>query len=396
MLERVDRVQLAVRDRRAATRTFAELLGGVPTREADSAYLNARRSIIRLGESEVELCEPSGPGPLREYLERWGEGLMTAGFAVRDTRALRARLAAEGVDVAEDSGQAYLEPPATAGMRVVLTPSWPAPRAGARLYEVTNTLVSDWKVAADRYSRLFGLDPSRFSPIRSERFGYVGTLTLFDPPARLDRIELSQVVSPASAMGRWVARRGDSLYMCYLETDDVPGIVRRLEARGARWTPRGGDPKTERDGLWIHPSALHGLLLGVSRPTLAWEWSGRPTLVAPGGETMEPVKDSRRLYDVERRARHAERPGFRITELQISPAQKVPWHSHTNVQDTFYVLEGRLGLFLRDPTEEIPLGRGETYTVRAGRPHLVTNAGQTSAVFLVLQGIGEYDYVPLT
>ena len=111
---------------------------------------------------------------------------------------------------------------------------------------------------------------------------------------------------------------------------------------------------------------------------------------------MEPVKDSSHLYEVERRARHAERPGFRITELQISPTQQVPWHSHTNVQDTFYVLQGRLRLFLREPKEEVRLGPGETYTVRARRPHLVTNASDGSAVFLVLQGIGEYDYVPLT
>jgi len=111
---------------------------------------------------------------------------------------------------------------------------------------------------------------------------------------------------------------------------------------------------------------------------------------------MEPVKDSSHLYEVERRARHAERPGFRITELQISPTQQVPWHSHTNVQDTFYVLQGRLRLFLQEPKEEVRLGPGETYTVRARRPHLVTNGGDASAVFLVLQGIGEYDYVPLT
>ena len=111
---------------------------------------------------------------------------------------------------------------------------------------------------------------------------------------------------------------------------------------------------------------------------------------------MEPVKDSSHLYEVERRARHAERPGFRITELQISPAQRVPWHAHTNVQDTFYVLQGRLRLFLREPKEEVHLAPGESYTVRARRPHLVTNGGETSAVFLVLQGIGEYDYVPLT
>ena len=41
------------------------------------------------------------------------------------------------------------------------------------------------------------------------------------------------------------------------------------------------------------------------------------------------------------------------------------------------------------------LAPGQTYTVRPGRPHRVTNGGQHSATFLVLQGIGEYDYVPL-
>jgi mannose-6-phosphate isomerase-like protein (cupin superfamily) len=111
---------------------------------------------------------------------------------------------------------------------------------------------------------------------------------------------------------------------------------------------------------------------------------------------MQPVKDASHLYEVERRAKHAERPGFKITELQIGPTQKVPWHCHTNVQDTFYVLEGRLRIFLRDPKEDVTLGPSETYAVRPGRAHLVTNAGSTSATFLVLQGIGEYDYVDLT
>ena len=111
---------------------------------------------------------------------------------------------------------------------------------------------------------------------------------------------------------------------------------------------------------------------------------------------MEGVKDASHLYEVERRARHAERRGFRISELQISPTQQVPWHYHTNVQDTFYVLEGEIRLFLRDPKEEVRLEPGETYAVRAGRAHLVTNPGSSSATFLVLQGIGEYDYVPLT
>jgi len=109
----------------------------------------------------------------------------------------------------------------------------------------------------------------------------------------------------------------------------------------------------------------------------------------------ESMKDASHFYAVERRAQHAERPGFRITELRISPTQNVPWHCHSNVQDTFYVLEGHLRLFLREPEEEVQLGPGDTYSVRPRRPHLVTNGGDGSATFLVLQGIGEYDYIPL-
>jgi mannose-6-phosphate isomerase-like protein (cupin superfamily) len=110
---------------------------------------------------------------------------------------------------------------------------------------------------------------------------------------------------------------------------------------------------------------------------------------------LQPVKDASHLYEVERRDRHAERPGFRVSELQLSPTQTVPWHYHTNISDTFYVLEGEMRLFLQEPKEEVRLGVGQSYVAVAGRPHLVTNAGKTSLTFLILQGVGEYDYVPL-
>jgi quercetin dioxygenase-like cupin family protein len=112
-------------------------------------------------------------------------------------------------------------------------------------------------------------------------------------------------------------------------------------------------------------------------------------------QRRQPVKDASHLYEVERRARHADRPGFRISELQLSPSQTVPWHYHTNISDTFYVLEGQMRLFLQDPKQEVRLGVGESFVAVAGRPHLVTNAGEGSLTFLILQGVGEYDYVPL-
>lgn len=110
---------------------------------------------------------------------------------------------------------------------------------------------------------------------------------------------------------------------------------------------------------------------------------------------LEPVKDASHLYEVERRAYHLQRPGFRIAELQLSPTQKVPWHFHTNISDTFYVVEGEMRLFLQNPKQEVRLKPGESFVAAAGRPHLVTNGGDTSLTFLIMQGVGEYDYVPL-
>ena len=110
---------------------------------------------------------------------------------------------------------------------------------------------------------------------------------------------------------------------------------------------------------------------------------------------MQPLKAADRTYEVERRADHAARPGFRIAEMQIGPTQTIPWHYHTKAQDTFYVIEGTIRVSAREPDEDVWLAVGMTYSVRPGRPHLVANAGDISAVFLVLQRMGERDFVPL-
>lgn len=285
MLDRVDRMLIAVKDRARAAETFATMLGARPDRESESAHLNARRTVMRLGESELELCEPAGAGPVQDFIDRWGEGLFAAGYASTRLEALAERLRGLGVPFTREAGQLHLPGTSTFGFPMVISTLVEHEREGqvSFLYEATNTLATDWRVVAARYSELFDLDASRFSSIASGRFGYEGTLTLFDPPARLDRIELSQTFADRpSAMRRFVDRRGgDSLYMCYIETHDFDGLKQRLLEAGATLTPRGGDIATEREGLWVHPKNLHGLLLGVSRTTLAWEWSGRPALVTP-------------------------------------------------------------------------------------------------------------------
>ncbi|MFA7503640.1 MAG: VOC family protein [Burkholderiaceae bacterium] len=284
MLDRVDRMLMAVNSRERASATFGRLLGAEPAREARSDWLAADCAIMSIGESEIELCEPNGPGPVREHLDRWGEGLLAAGYSTPSPQALAERLDRVGAAYIREGERLYLPGTTTAGLPMAISASAVRPRIGpvSFFYEATNSLESDWREVMARYVEMFGIDPQHFSPIGSRRFGYEGTLTLFDPD-RLDRIELSQTFADQpGAMRRFVERRGgDSFYMCYIETHDFDALKARLLEAGATLTPRGGPIGQERDGCWVHPKSLHGMLLGISRETVAWEWSGRPDRVRP-------------------------------------------------------------------------------------------------------------------
>jgi hypothetical protein len=281
MLDRCDRVQIAVRDAAKAAARYAELLGCQIARRDSSRHLAAKRTILAVGESEFELCEADGAGLTQDFLSRRGEGLMTAGYSTVDLDRMVRRWEGLGIPYERDGEQLYVGTDVTFGLPMVISDSSYRPRVGpvSFLYETTNALLTDWRRAAAVYAGLFGLDPMRFSEIGSDRFGYIGTLTLFDPPNRLDRIELSQVTDNIQSMGRFAHKHGDSLYMCYVETHDWRALRDRLLAANARYTPRGSDPATDPDGGWVHPKELHGLLLGISRTGLAWEWSGREDLV---------------------------------------------------------------------------------------------------------------------
>ncbi len=285
MLSRIDRVQLAVADRRAAAARFARLLDAAVTAEDAVAPLAARRTTLAAGHAVVELLEPDGTGPVAEHLATAGPGLFAAGVATFDLEGLQHRLFERRVDFAEADGQLFLSPAATGatGLRCVVSPLRDTPAAPglvSHLYEVTN-LVPDWEAAARRYAELFDLAPERFSPITSEEYGYRGTLTMFDPRDRLDRIEVITPFDLAKTMGRFLTKRGPCLYMCFAEAPDLALVRDRLAEHAPRdWT--GSSHASVPDTLFIHPQALGGLMMGVSRTTVGWTWSGHPERVRPG------------------------------------------------------------------------------------------------------------------
>lgn len=279
MLTAVDRIVLAAPDPREAAQPFLAFLGGEILGSRTSPCLGGEGLVLRLGTSEVEVYRPNKPGPLQEFVDCWGRGLVAVGFTSPQLPALEARLRTLGVRFDDDNGRLFVPQDVTYGMPCLISPDEQRDSAGLvrNLYEVTN-VVDDWRLAEARYAELFGLDRAAFCPIRSERWGYEGVLTLFHP-RRLHRIEITQPWGDG-AMARFHRRRGPSLYMCFAEAENVPLIADRLGAASARFAWE--DDRDPSVGLFIHPSTLSGLLMGISRTHHAWTWSGHPEWARSG------------------------------------------------------------------------------------------------------------------
>ncbi|KAA0234997.1 MAG: hypothetical protein JJLCMIEE_01257 [Acidimicrobiales bacterium] len=284
MLNTIDRVQLVVPDRTAAAKGWVALLGAELERDDKVSALACRRAILRLGTGCVEILEPDGAGPVSQAVAERGGHLFAGGATTADVGVFATRLRERGLEVPVEAGQAFLDPGATGnhGLRLVVSPDEPREPVGvvAALYEVTNLVADAPAVTAD-YSDLFGLDATSFEPISSSFYGYEGTLTLFDH-RRLDRLEVITPQVPDNTMGRFFARFGESLYMAFAESGDLELIEERAREAGAGYTAVPPEPARGTGAIqtiFLHPPALGGMMLGLSRPTQAWQWSGKPERV---------------------------------------------------------------------------------------------------------------------
>jgi len=283
MLKRIDRVQMAVPERSAVAAHWIELLGAEPAGEDRVRCLAARRTRLRLGDGFVELLEPDGAGPIGDAVRKRGAHLHAAGVVTDDLSALTAHLRGLGFEAALEGGQAFVDPTTAGqvGFRVVVSPEEERERVGEVdfFYEVT-LLVEDAAASARSCAALFGLDARAFVPIRSEHYGYTGVLTLFDSE-QLGRFEVIRPEDPGKTMGRFFSRFGSCFYMAFAESSALATVEARARQRGVGHTPeppaegRSGEP----DVLFLHPAALGGMMLGLSRPTQAWQWSGHPERV---------------------------------------------------------------------------------------------------------------------
>jgi quercetin dioxygenase-like cupin family protein len=91
----------------------------------------------------------------------------------------------------------------------------------------------------------------------------------------------------------------------------------------------------------------------------------------------------------------AETPDLRVQILTLAAGECVPWHYHSEVADTFVCLEGPMVVITRNPDIEHELRPGEDYAVPARKAHKVMGKGGGACRFLIIQGVGTYDFLPV-
>ena len=112
-----------------------------------------------------------------------------------------------------------------------------------------SVVVRDLDAAAARYTTLFGLREHRRG--ESKDFGFRNALL----PLGAGHIELLQPTDPDKAVGRFLARRGEGVYLVGFECADIPGAVKKLRGAGVQVdNPRA-------DIAWVHPREAHGLFV---------------------------------------------------------------------------------------------------------------------------------------
>lgn len=82
-----------------------------------------------------------------------------------------------------------------------------------------------------------------------------------------------------------------------------------------------------------------------------------------------------------------------VREYTLDPGEAIPWHRHSEVSDYYYGLEGRVVIETRDPAARHEIGIGQFATVTPPMVHHVSNPGAQRCRFLLVQGVGQYDFV---
>ncbi len=100
-------------------------------------------------------------------------------------------------------------------------------------------------------------------------------------------------------------------------------------------------------------------------------------------------------YTISGRELVAETATLRVQVLTLGDGERVPWHYHSAVSDIFICLEGTTVVETRAPAARHQLEPGEHCVVPPRTAHEVTGKDGNGCRFTIVQGVGEYDFIPV-
>lgn len=97
-------------------------------------------------------------------------------------------------------------------------------------------------------------------------------------------------------------------------------------------------------------------------------------------------------YTVENIEILAQTPAMQARVFTLAPGEAIPWHFHSTVADWYVCLDGSVQVQTRAPRRVDVLVPGGMAKVEPKTAHHVSNVGAQRCRFLLLQGVGAYDY----
>lgn len=118
-----------------------------------------------------------------------------------------------------------------------------------------SVVVKDLEAAVKRYETLFDLKV--YARREFKEWGFKNAIL----PLGKGHIELMQPTDPNSAVGRFLEKHGEGVYLVGFESKDIDGSAKTLRARGARITHRPAE-----EIIWVHPREAHGVFVELRKP----------------------------------------------------------------------------------------------------------------------------------
>jgi len=83
---------------------------------------------------------------------------------------------------------------------------------------------------------------------------------------------------------------------------------------------------------------------------------------------------------------------IQVRVFTLADGDVIPWHYHSESTDHYFVLRGQLTIETRSPDYRYRLAVGERHKILPSTAHRISNESASECQFLLVQGVGKYDW----